>query len=126
MCSLPRDKFDVAAIEKLQQAPESEIIECLPGLLQCIQDINWPIAEPALELLMKFPTEITPHVEKVLLEDDGQWKYWCLLKIVPNLPFYSKMVLADVVMKIAEQPSKQDIEEGLDELAKNVLAGFEI
>lgn len=120
---LPKDKFDLEAIEKIKALPDSEIVPLFPELLTWIQDMNWPVAEPTLELLMQYPTEITPLVEEVLLGEDEMWKYWCLQRIVPKLPFYSKMVLANVVENIAQSTNPYD--EDLVEVAKEALQSFE-
>ncbi|MEK4229949.1 DUF5071 domain-containing protein [Solibacillus sp. FSL H8-0538] len=120
---LPKDKFDIQAIEHFKTAPPSQVVPLLPELLTWIQDMNWPVAEPTIELLMTYPTEITPLVEDVLLGDDDMWKYWCLQRIVPNLPFYSKMVLANAVEQIAQSVNPRDAD--LVKLAKSVLLSFE-
>ena len=120
---LPADKFDIEAIELLAAAPAQKVIPLLPQLLTWVQDMNWPVAEPALELLMQYPTEITPLVEDVLLGNDEMWKYGCLERIVPNLPFYSKMVVANAVEQIASSMRPEDVE--LVPLAKAALQSFE-
>jgi hypothetical protein len=121
---IPKDKFDLAAIEQLRQADAVEVVPLLPSLLVWLQDFNWPVAEPMLNVLLKYPTELTPHVEQVLLGDDDMWIYWCLTKIVPELPFYSKMVLAERVQKLAEQPKTQ-WNEDIVEAAQQALISFD-
>ena len=86
--------------------------------------MNWPVAEPMLEVLLQYPNELTPLVEQVLIGDDAMWIYWCLVKVVPVLPFYSKLVLADAVEKIASQPVTP-FNEGNREAAKLALLSFE-
>ena len=120
---LPADKFDIEAIEQLAAASAQKVIPLLPQLLTWVQDMNWPVAEPALNLLMQYPTEITPLIEDVLLGDDEMWKYWCLERIVPKLPFYSKMVVANAVEQIASSVRPEDVE--LVPLAKAALQSFE-
>ncbi|MEK4628042.1 MAG: DUF5071 domain-containing protein [Solibacillus sp.] len=121
---IPRDKFDVGAIEKLKQVHPEEVVLLLPQLLEWLQDFNWPVAEPMLEVLLQYPTELTPHIEQVLVGDDDMWIFWCLTKIVPVLPFYSKMVLADSVQKLAEQ-EKTQWNEDVIEAAQQALVSFE-
>ena len=120
---IPQHKHDFEAIKQLQAATSQQIVPLLPELLKWIQDMNWPVAEPVLEILMQYPTEITPLVEEVLLGNDEMWIYWCLERIVPCLPFYSKMVLANAVEQIATSVDPKMGE--LADLAKTVLRSFE-
>lgn len=84
---IPKDKHDIAAVEKLKTADAEAVIPLLPKLLEWVQDMNWPIAEPMVELLLHYPNELTPLVDEVLRGDDDMWIYWCLVSIVPKLPF---------------------------------------
>ena len=121
---IPKDKFDIGAVEQLKQADEAVVVPLLPQMLEWIQDMNWPVAEPMLEVLLQYPNELTPLVEQVLIGDDAMWIYWCLVKVVPVLPFYSKLVLADAVEKIASQPVTP-VNEDNREAAKLALLSFE-
>lgn len=121
---IPKDKFDIEAVERIQQASAEQVIPLLPQLLEWLQDYNWPVAQPMVDVLLHYPTELTPHVERVLLGDDEMWIYWCLVKIVPALPFYSKLVLADAVEQIASQEVTPFTEDNV-EAAKEVLTSFE-
>lgn len=121
---LPTDKFDIAAVENLKRASTAEALPLLPQMLKWIQDVNWPVAEPMLDILLAYPTEITPHVEAVLIGDDDEWIYNCLTMIVPKLPFFSKLVLASAV----EQLAVQDVtahNEHIIEAAKAALQSME-
>ncbi|WP_253896093.1 DUF5071 domain-containing protein [Solibacillus sp. R5-41] len=92
----------------------SEVIPLLPQLLEWIQDMNWPVAEPVLEVLLQYPTKLIPHVEEVLLGNDDMWIYWCLVKVFPALPDFSKQVLVNAVEQLAMQkitPFNEDIVE---------------
>ena len=96
-----KDKFDVAAVEYLKQASAVEVLPLLPQMLEWVQDLNWPVAKPMVEVLLQYPSEITPYVETVLLGSDDEWIYNCLVAIVPKLPFFSKLVLANAVERLA-------------------------
>jgi hypothetical protein len=121
---LPKDKFDLNAVEQLRTMNAQQVIPLLPKMLEWIQDMNWPVAKPMVEVLLNYPTEITPFVEEVLRGDDEMWIYWCLTKLVPNLPFYSKLVLVDTVEEIASRPITA-FNEDLVEAAKEALKRFE-
>ena len=121
---IPKDKHDIEAVEQLKKAGAELVIPLLPKLLEWIQDMNWPVAEPMVELLLQYPNEITPLVEQVLRGDDDMWIYWCLVNIVPKLPFYSKLVLADAVEQIAAMEETPFNEDNI-EAAKEALQSFE-
>lgn len=39
---------DMGAIERLAHQPSEAVVPLIPALLECLQDINWPVAEAAL------------------------------------------------------------------------------
>ena len=121
---IPKDKHDIAAVEKLGTMEVESVIPLLPQLLEWVQDMNWPIAEPMVELLLHYPNELTPLVEEVLLGDDDMWIYWCLVAIVPKLPFYSKLVLANAVEQISTMEKTPFTEDNI-EAAKEALLSFQ-
>ena len=123
MYRVPKDKFDVEAIEQLLNAPAESVIPLLPALLEWMQDMNWPVAEPTVEFLLRYPNEITPLLVEVLAGDDWDWQYWCLLRIIPRLPFYAKIVLHDAVERIAaiEDPMYEDYAEAAKEALQSFL-----
>ncbi|MEK4386519.1 DUF5071 domain-containing protein [Solibacillus sp. FSL W7-1464] len=121
---IPKDKHDIAAVETLNAAEAEAVIPLLPKLLEWVQDMNWPVAEPMVELLLQYPNELTPLVDTVLRGDDDMWIYWCLVAIVPKLPFYSKLVLADAVEQIAAM-EKTPVNEDNVEAAQETLLSFQ-
>ena len=121
---IPKDKHDIAAVEFLKAADAKVVIPILPELLEWVQDMNWPVAEPMVELLLQYPNELTPLVDEVLRGDDDMWIYWCLVEIVPKLPFYSKLVLADAVEQIAAM-EKTSFNEDNVEAAQEALISFQ-
>lgn len=121
---MPKDKFDLVAVEQLKQAQAEDILPNLPHMLEWMQDLNWPVAEPMIEVLLHYPTEITPYVEGILQGNDETWIYNCLVAIVPRLPFFSKLVLVNAV----EQLATKDVtvqNEHLVEAAKQALQSME-
>ncbi|MEK4426209.1 DUF5071 domain-containing protein [Solibacillus sp. FSL K6-1523] len=121
---IPKNKHDLEAVNELHQMPESEVIPLLPQLLEWIQDMNWPVAESVLEVLLQYPTELTPHVEEVLLGEDDMWIYWCLVRVFPELPYFSKLVLANAVEQLAMQRITPFNEDNV-EAAKEALRSLE-
>ena len=121
---LPKDKFDVSAVEQLRNVDTQQVIPLLPSMLEWIQDMNWPVAKPMVEVLLSYPNEITPLVENVLCSEDDMWIYWCLVELVPKLPFYSKLVLTGAVEQIASRPINP-LNEDVVYAAKEALKSFE-
>ena len=121
---LPKDKFDVSAVEQLRNVDTQQVIPLLPSMLEWIQDMNWPVAKPMVEVLLSYPNEITPLVENVLCSEDDMWIYWCLVELVPKLPFYSKLVLTGAVEQIASRPINP-LNEDVVYAAQGALKSFE-
>ena len=120
---IPKDKFDLEAVEHLKSLPASEVVPLLPELMTWMQDMNWPVAKPVVELLLTYPNEITPLIEDVLAGNDDMWVYWCLDKLILKLPFYSKLVLAERVEQIAS--GERGFHEDVVELAQQALQNLE-
>ena len=38
----------MGAIERLAHQPSEAVVPLIPALLECLQDLNWPVAEAAL------------------------------------------------------------------------------
>ena len=90
---LPRNKHDFRRVNQLKSMNRNELLLLLPGLMEWIQDMNWPIANEVAELLLTFPNEIVPLVKDVLATNDDVWKYWCLECLVKRLPVELQMQL---------------------------------
>ncbi|WEG12427.1 DUF5071 domain-containing protein [Pullulanibacillus sp. KACC 23026] len=118
---LPKDKFDISSVEKLNGLDREEIIYLVPKLLEWIQDMNWLIAPKIADLLLDFPNETTPHIRKVFETEDDIWKYWCLDVLVQRFPAESKMALKNDLIRLAERPSEGEKLEEVDVKAKEIL-----
>jgi hypothetical protein len=118
---IPTNKFDTEKIRQLVKVDRKDIVPILPQLMEWIQDMNWPVATPVLELLVTFPEEVVPLIKDVIATDDGNWKYWCLRDLVPRLPLDSQKHLKDELLKLAHFPTEDDKAEELDELAGDIL-----
>ena len=118
---LPRHKTDDDRVEMIKNMEREQILPLLPGLLEWIQDMNWPVAPSVLELLLTFPEEIVPHVQDVLSSDDDNWKWFILHFLVINLPFESRVQFREYLTRVAETPTQNELAEELDEIAKEIL-----
>ncbi|MGM9951646.1 MAG: DUF5071 domain-containing protein [Lysinibacillus sp.] len=109
--------MDKETLDRLKQATAEEVAVHIPGLLKAVKKEE--LQEEAVELLKQHPTESTVHIEAALLADDVHLQGILLRKIVPVLPFYSKMVVANAVEHIASAPGELQL------LAKEALQSFE-
>lgn len=121
---LPRDKFDFERIIKIKLMRNEDVIPLLPGLLEWIQDMNWPIASGVVELLSAYPQEIVPHLKKVFLNEDAVWKYWCLEQIVKDLPIHEKKLLSNDLIRMSETPTSNEQLEEVDQSASEILSSM--
>ena len=104
-------------IVALTQAPVAEVIAHLPQLISALKDES--LQHSILAMIKQYPTESTPHIEEALLSEDEELKRIILEQVVATLPFYSKMVIVNVVEQIAMTTSD------LQQLAKETLQHFE-
>ncbi|KXH86078.1 DUF5071 domain-containing protein [Sporosarcina sp. HYO08] len=118
---LPRNKYDFSRVNHLKSMNRSELSFLLPGLMEWIQDMNWPIATEVAELLLTFPNEIVPLVKDVLDTNDDVWKYWCLECLVKRFPVEFQMQLKDDLVRLVENPTTGEKLEELDQIARETL-----
>ena len=122
---LPRDKHDSERVNQLKNLSREELVLLLPGLMEWIQDMNWPIAEEVAELLLTYPDEIVPLIKDVLVTNDDIWKYWCLIKLVKKLPKDLKVQLKGDLIRLVESPTAGEKLEELDEISVEILQMIE-
>lgn len=99
----------------------NKILPLLPGLLEWTKDMNWPIAPSVMELLLTFPKEIVSHVQEALSSNDDNWKYFILNFLVCELPIESRVLFKHYLTRLAETPTSNEIAEGLEEIALEIL-----
>jgi hypothetical protein len=104
-------------MESLKHTSSEEMSPYIPKLLDALK--NEKNEERALEILLRYPTESTVFIEEALLSNDFILQKILLQQLVPRLPFYSKMVVANAVEQIALIPGE------LQQLAQTALQSFE-
>ncbi len=70
---LCRDKFDTQSIEKITAEEIRVNPELYAGLLECLQDMNWPVAQAALNKIPRDDIKIVPYLKAALSSGDGEW-----------------------------------------------------
>src|SRR3982750_1262013 len=118
---VPADKHDIDAVNAAISAGYPAVEPILPDLLEWVQDMNWPVAQPLASFLATLGKTLIPHVTKLFESDDVIWKAYIVSNIVnesPDLAAEFRCYLETVVSTI----SKDEDEEWLRESAADVLA----
>ena len=116
---IPKHKADVETAEKLRSYSYAEVKPIIRQLLCWLQDMNWPVSRPMANYLLQFTEEISPELVNILQGDDVMWKYW-IIDV-----FGSTTTNAAVIKemeRIAYNPTSNDVDAGVDEIAREVLA----
>ena len=92
----------------------------LPNLLEWVQDGNWPVAGVFLPFLASVGAPLAAHVRHVFQTDDEQWKYFVLCNIVGESRELALALVVDLE-RLAESPTKGELNEGLNVLANELL-----
>ncbi len=120
----------MSEIEKLLQQhsllSNEEIEPHLITLFQLLKDGNLQLTEQIAEMMLRFPTEITPFLFDVFgnAEQFVELKLESLQYLIPKVPFFVKIALEDELQRIANNPTDKEKEAELDKKAEEVLNGF--
>lgn len=77
--------MDYETIELLKSQDHLTLESIAEPLLEWIQDINWPIAQDIIEILIPLDTKLIPSIRNVLNSNDFEWIYNCLNFLVSRL-----------------------------------------
>ncbi|KQT03231.1 MULTISPECIES: DUF5071 domain-containing protein [unclassified Rhizobium] len=113
---IPKSKHDLAAVKNLQKADPASITPILDQLFEWTEDGNWPVARPMADFLAAHGKLIVPLVRRVLNGNDLSYKYFCLDLVVRQLPAEAFSCLIQDLERLADNPTSEEIEEGLPEL----------
>ena len=119
---LPRDKHDTHHAQALIALPWEELRPAMPQILEWVQDANWPVAAIFLPYLAGIGPRLAPYIKAVLASGDEQWKYFVLLGIVRHSSGLAAAVDGQL-QRFALAPTAAELEEGVAELAREILAG---
>lgn len=103
-----------------------ELEPYLAELLIWVKDINWPVARPIAKRLSLCGIELVNPIKIVLLSDDALWKYWVITEILVNLSKDVRACLIDDIVKLINNPSAVDREEGVDQAAGDLMIMYSI
>jgi hypothetical protein len=109
---IPKNKFDFEAVERLELLSFEKFKSDIPKLLEWLQDMNWPVAHRIAKYLTPHIREMKFELLNILSSDDGMWKYWIVCSLIAQSPNKLGPDLITAIKRIAEQPSKIEIEDG--------------
>lgn len=115
---LPKDKFDIETVENLKNFSFEEIQPIVPELLEWLQDCNWPISKPILNILLPFTDKISFNILEILKGSDEVWKYWILMGFGNSI---TNNLIIEEIKRIAFKPSENEINEGNAEIALELV-----
>jgi len=119
---IPTSKFDLEAIEELQNAEDSEVLENAEELLNWLQDINWPVFEGICIRLSNLGHELHDSIRNILLETDSILKSNIVGYLLPKFSLEAQSKYTQELKKILINPSNSDFEEGLIDFVEILLS----
>ncbi len=118
---LPHDKFETDKAEAIVRLGFPRIEPILSSLLEWMQDINWPVARVLHPFLLSIGLPLCPYIKDILRSRDACWKY-CILQHIVQHSHNLSMALKEELLLLVKNPSKEDIEEGIDIIATAILS----
>ena len=118
---IPKNKSDIETANRLKNYSYQEINAIVPELLEWIQDLNWPVAEPVAAYLKSISEYLTEDIIKILKGNDETWKYWCVSIFGINATKSVDPELMKEFMRIANNPTEEEISEEVYELAQELI-----
>lgn len=110
----------------LKQIGYPRVKEIIPGLLEWIQDMNWPGSKEIVELLVTIDDAIVPYVKQVLKSGNGIWIIWLLSEVVSKWNKELRIQIKDNLLELAISMDNNLIIEGVDIQAIKLLNEYEL
>jgi predicted PurR-regulated permease PerM len=117
---IPKHDQHVEAVEQIKTYTIEQLEAQLEPLLLWLQDAQGPLVAQIIDHIVACGTELTPTIEALLKNSSQAVQNVLLQAIVPRLPFFSKLVLAEAIEQLVK--SEDQI---IQQRAKKVLEGFE-
>lgn len=124
---IPKDKHDVSGIGKLMLLSDEEIEGVVSGLLNWIQDMNWPVAKYVIKVLGVHKNVVEKHLLKALKveQKDAEWKKNIIRELLYEWSLYpSDELVLEEIRRIANNPTNEEKEELVDEAARTYLEDY--
>lgn len=119
---VPKDKSDLHACERLAEACDEVVVLHIDALLECLQDLNWPIAGPVADRIQKLDERLILPVRKILLGTDEVWKYWIVTYLLFHVREEVFQGLRFTLNRILKYPTAGEVEEEVHSAVIDLLA----
>jgi hypothetical protein len=120
---IPVDKFDTKRAEELVALGYPAVKMVLPSMLEWMQDLNWPVAHVLRPLLVSIGAPLAPDIRSILETTDETWK-WSVLQSIVGQSRELAESLDSELRRLAESPTSSEVNEELDTLTQQILAGY--
>jgi hypothetical protein len=117
---IPKHKSDVATAKAAVVAGYPAVDPILSELLTWLQDYNWPVAPVLAPFLASIGSPLISPIDSVFASNDEIWKYWCVVCLIGE----SDLLFANYegeMNRIANQPTKSERQQELDEVAREAI-----
>lgn len=144
---IPQDKSDNSHIAQISKLTNEEIAPIMGGLLEWVQDYNWPVSRDVIPIIIQFQDVALPHISKILQPEpqifetlypeqiDGKivlmssgsiaiWKYWLISCVIPHFSHDNQEKLFPLIQRIAHYPTISEIAEETMETARDFLSNY--
>ena len=91
------------------------------ALLTWVQDINWPVALPIIEVLSEYGADLVEPITEVLQGNDEAWKYYLIVYLIPRIEMSAVKELEPEILRIALFPTKAELSEEVNEVAEEFI-----
>ena len=118
---IPKSKSDVNAVEHLKSLSFEAVKADIPELLECMQDMHWDIAHGVAEYLVPYVNEIKKELLFILKTNDEIWKFGIISSLIAKSSNKLDEELISILKRIAEHPTKSEIEDEVDVAAKDII-----
>ncbi|WP_183007291.1 DUF5071 domain-containing protein [Achromobacter sp. UMC71] len=118
---LPAGKHDLLAAQAIVAAGYPAVQAQLPALLTWMQDINWPVARVLAPFLASIGKPLAPPLAQVFESNDAIWTCNVLTYLVSACPPLA-IALEPQLSRLAARPTQAERDEGVDDIARQILA----
>ena len=123
LASIPTDKFDTEAIARARRVGFPTLAPLLPNLLTWLQDMNWPVARPVVELLRLAGPELASPIKSVLHSRDVIWIGNVIIETSDSWHQSVWNAVECDLRRMRDNPTRPETVESIDQIAKLALLG---
>ncbi len=117
---IPQNKFDFTSIEELKCIDPNDVVPILEGLMEWMQDLNWPVAQELIKILPRFHVQLIPVIRKIIDTNDDIWKLWTL-ELMKGFPRETLLMFQPELRRMEQNPSEGEKNEEVDICANEIL-----